>query len=219
MKCSECNYILRPVVSVDIDGTMGNYHDHFRVFAEQYLGQMLPWDYRGGKEFSDYLFLDKEVYRQIKLAYRQGGMKRSMDVYHGATNFMKWLYNQDVEIWISTTRPWMRLDNIDPDTRHWLERNDIKWDYMIYGDDKYKQLLDRVENPRIVAVVDDLFEECERAESALDGGSFLEVQSRVFQPKRPHNRDESWQLQFDDFEQLSRVLRDNLADWRSNSGW
>ena len=74
-----------------------------------------------------------------------------MPVYDDAVQFMQQLAAHGVEVWIATTRPWMRLDNIDPDTREWLARNEIPWDYMIYGEDKYEQLLERVDRERVLA--------------------------------------------------------------------
>ena len=38
MKCSSCSAPVAPVVAIDIDGTLGDYHQHFIEFAEQWLG-------------------------------------------------------------------------------------------------------------------------------------------------------------------------------------
>lgn len=72
-----------PVVALDIDGTLGDYHGHFIRFAEQYIGRKLPDPYEitNGIPLHKYLHISKATYRQVKLAYRQGGMKRSMPVY------------------------------------------------------------------------------------------------------------------------------------------
>lgn len=68
------------------------------------------------------------------------------------------------EVWVATTRPYLRLDNVDPDTREWLRRNDIQYDYMIYGDDKYEQLSQLTQAGRVVGVLEDLPEQYETAE-------------------------------------------------------
>jgi len=205
MKCTECGSVIRPVVSVDIDGTLGNYHDHFVFFAEEYVGRRLSASYDGSEEFSDHLGLEKSIYRDIKLAYRQGGMKRSMPQYHGARDFMIDLRNRSVEVWISTTRPWMRLDNIDPDTRHWLDRNGIHWDYMIYGEDKYDQLVSRVDPERIVAVIDDLSDQCIAAAKALEEPAMEGC--RVYQPARSHNRGDPFVNRFTNFHQMTEIIK------------
>lgn len=160
MRCVDCAAELRPVVSIDIDGTLGDYHNHFRRFAIDYLGRHIgprdTTDYPYEIEFSEWLGLDKTTYREIKLAYRQGGMKRMMPVFFGASGVVSALRSMGVDVWIATTRPWLRLDNIDPDTRHWLARHDIGYDGLLYGDDKYKKLVDLVGRERIIGAVDDL---------------------------------------------------------------
>ena len=108
------------------------------------------------------------------------------------------------EVWIATSRPWMRLDNIDPDTRHWLQRNSIPWDYMIYGDDKYHQLVDRVDRTRIVGVVDDLKDQCEEAAKATDDALV------VFQPARTWNREDVWVRRFFGFDNILPIIKGNI---------
>lgn len=70
-----------------------------------------------------------------------------------------------VQVWICTTRPWQRLDNIDPDTQFWLQRNFGRVDGVIYGEDKYEDLIDIVGKERILGVIDDLPENVRRAGS------------------------------------------------------
>lgn len=165
MRCSECRKPVKPVVALDIDGTLGDYHGHFIDFARKYLGCALPGHtlYDGSIPFWQFLELDLPLYREVKLAYRQGGTKRTMPVYDGASQLSHALRKAGAEIWIATTRPHLRLDNVDPDTREWLRRNDVVYDHMIYGDDKYRQLIDLVAHERIVGVIDDLPEQLEDA--------------------------------------------------------
>lgn len=155
----------RPVVAVDIDGTIGIYHNHFIRFAEQYVGRTLEpeWrpEFRG--EFNRALHMSKRVYRDIKLAYRQGGLKRSMPVFEGARELTVSLRKAGAEVWICTTRPYLRLDNIDPDTRHMLKRQGIQYDGVLFGERKYHDLVKIVGKDRIVAVLDDLPSQVESA--------------------------------------------------------
>ena len=146
-----------PVVALDIDGTLGDYHGHFIRFAEQWLGRDLPDSTAttGGVPLYKYLGISKATYRQCKLAYRQGGLKRSMPVYPGASDLTHHIRKQGAQVWICTTRPYLRLDNIDPDTRHWLRRNKIQYDAVLYGDHKYRDLKKAV-NGQVLFVVDDL---------------------------------------------------------------
>lgn len=164
-RCSECQRPLKPVVALDIDGTLGDYHAHFIQFAEGYTGDKLPGPsgYDGSMRFWEYLGMELPLYRDIKLAYRQGGLKRTMPPYLGASELSRRVKEAGAEIWICTTRPWLRLDNIDPDTREWLRRNNVSYDHMIYGDDKYEQLSTLVKADRVVGVLEDLPEQVEIA--------------------------------------------------------
>jgi len=148
----------RPVVALDIDGTLGDYHLHFIKFAEAWTGRTLPdpLAINPGIPLHKHLGLGKATYRACKLAYRQGGMKRSMPVYPHAAELTKSLRKTGAEVWICTTRPYLRLDNIDPDTRHWLRRHGIQYDGVLFGENKYRELVKRVDRNRVVAVLDDL---------------------------------------------------------------
>lgn len=150
-----------PVVALDIDGSMAEYHSHFKWFAELYLGRelTLDWDPKFKGSFSRALHITKPTYREIKLAYRQGGMKRSLPARPYAAELTRLIRKAGAQVWICTTRPYLRLDNIDPDTRHWIKRNGLQWDHVIYGDKKYRDLVSQVGRERIVAVYDDLPEQ------------------------------------------------------------
>lgn len=149
---------LAPVVGLDVDGTLADYYEHMRWFAELYLQRpvTIEWDFAPTAEFSDALQLDKKTYRDIKLAYRQGGMKRSIPVLDDRGTMVKAIRAGGIQVWITTTRPWQRLDNIDPDTQFWLNRNLGRVDGVIYGEEKYMDLVDIVGRERILGVVDDL---------------------------------------------------------------
>lgn len=147
----------KPIVALDIDGTLGDYHSHFLWFAERYLGKPMPdpATINPGLRLSKFMGVTQRAYRECKLAYRQGGMKRWMPCYDGASELTTALRRAGAEVWICTTRPYLRLDNIDPDTREWLRRNGIKYDGMLYGDDKYRELKRQV-GFRVAGVLEDL---------------------------------------------------------------
>jgi hypothetical protein len=119
-------------------------------------------DYHGEESMSQWFCrkfgTDIRTYRDIKLAYRQGAQKRNMPVRPWAANLTS-LIKQRAEIWLTTTRPYLRLDGVDPDTRFWLHHNSIYYDHLLYHEGKYTVLANRVSPKRVVAVVDDLSEE------------------------------------------------------------
>jgi hypothetical protein len=171
MKCSECSAVIKPVVAIDLDGTLGDYHSHFLRFAVDYLGPpstgLDTFAYDGAETFKGWFLktfvVDERTWRDIKLAYRQGAQKRSMPVYEDA----QWLVNNlrwdGTEVWLTTTRPYLRLDGVDPDTRAWLDRHGIEYDGLLYDKDKYERLAELVDPSRVVAVLDDLPEQFDAA--------------------------------------------------------
>lgn len=153
----------RPVVSVDIDGTLADYHQWFLRFAAEYLGREMPdpTEINPGLPLWKHMRISRRVYRETKLAYRQGGLKRSMPCLPGAGEVLRRIRRQ-AEVWICTTRPYLRLDNIDPDTREWLRRNKIPYDALLFdptdSDRKYDELV-RQAGDRVACVVEDLPEQ------------------------------------------------------------
>lgn len=160
MKCRNCHHEVRPVVAIDIDGTLGEYHDHFIKFARGYFDRYLPANYDGSVELHEWLGLSLADYREAKLAYRQGGLKRTMPLKAYATDLIHHMQAMRtsgiVELFITTTRPYLRLDQTDPDTRFWLDKNKIPYDGLLYHDDKYQRLGEIVDPETVVAVLDDL---------------------------------------------------------------
>lgn len=173
MLCSSCSQVVRPVVAIDIDGTLGDYHGHFSEFAQAYLNrplsQLRVWEtYRGDEPYKDWFQrtfgVDHSTFRQVKLAYRQGGMKRVMPMIPGASALVNGLMSHDVEVWLTTTRPHDRFDRVDPDTREWLARHRIRFDGLLYSGRKMEELSDRIDPGRVVAVLDDQINILDRVE-------------------------------------------------------
>ncbi len=88
-----------------------------------------------------------------------------MPVYPGATELCDRVRLAGGELWLTTTRPYLRLDNIDPDTRAWLDSQSIEYDGLLYDEFKYGRLAEIIDRDRVVAVLDDLVEMWEHAAS------------------------------------------------------
>lgn len=172
LRCSKCSAIVRPIVAIDLDGTLADYHGHFLDFAMLYLG--LPPNsrpYGGGVSFRDWFIgwydVDVRTWNDIKLAYRQGGMKRTQPIFDNAKRVTDYCRQQGAEVWITTTRPYLRLDGIDPDTRFWLAHHEIDYEGLLYDEDKYHRLAENIDYGRVVAVLDDLPEQYDAASEAF----------------------------------------------------
>lgn len=162
---------MKPVLALDVDGTLVDYHAHFMRFAEQYFDLDMtkffsePYDAR--LPFYRYLGVSKQRYRECKQAYRRGEMKRSVPLlpepYPQADTLTKTLRLWGVDIWLCTTRPYLAYDAIDGATRHNLQRNRIAYQGIIWGERKYHELVRTVGRERIVGVLDDIPEMCQQA--------------------------------------------------------
>lgn len=172
-----------PVVALDIDGTLGAYHQHFTKFAEAWTGKPMPSGAAptGGVPFHKHLGISKSTYRKVKLAYRQGGLKRSMPVYPQVGELTRLIRRTGAQVWICTTRPYLSLDNIEPDTKHWLrDRAKAQFDNVLFGEHKYRDLVKAVGRDRVVMVIDDLPEMCDQA---------INVGLRTYVRTQPYNLD------------------------------
>lgn len=200
----------KPVVALDIDGTLAAYHKHFTWFAEMWLGREMPDPDQNteGVPFYKWLGMSRSTYNDCKLAFRQGGMKRSMPAYPGSSGATRLIRKAGAEVWICTTRPYLRLDNIDPDTRHWLRRNKIQYDGVIFGSTKYNNLRKIVGQDRVALVVDDLPEQYDKAMS-LGLPAVLRDQ--------PYNRYRSDADRVASSTQILIAARHAITDWKSRT--
>ena len=180
----------KPVVALDLDGTLGDYHANFINFCRLYFGQSFvePTVDNPGLPLWQFLDLSKRDYRDAKLAYRQGGWKRWMPAYPMASQLTSEIRLAGAEVWLCTTRPYLRLDNVDPDTREWLRRNKIQYDALLFDPaheedgTKYDELK-RQAGERVCAILDDLPEMIEAADRA-----FHYTQVRPIIRDQPYNR-------------------------------
>ena len=205
--------VLRPVVALDIDGTLGDWHSDFLEFAHNWLfGRRNPgrkgwFDYTGGA-LDYHMAVTKQEYRAVKLAYRQSGLKRDMPVFPGAQTLVNTVRAAGAEVWVCTTRPYLRLDNIDPDTREWLDRNRIHVDGVVYGEHKYRDLCELVGIERIVGALDDLPEMVRQAQT--QGISAMLIQ-------RHHNQE--WWAEWDKQEMMNRTYLPSLPHLPAAQEW
>lgn len=162
---------MKPVVALDVDGTLVDYHGHFTRFAVQYFGldakHFYSENYDARLPFYKYLGVSKVAYRKCKLAYRRGELKRSVPLlpppFPQAELLTRQLRKWGCDVWLCTTRPYLSHDAVDDATRHNLRRNGVTYQGLIWGEHKYRELVRTVGHGRVVAVLDDLPEMCRQA--------------------------------------------------------
>jgi hypothetical protein len=214
--CTSCHERVRPVVAIDIDGTLCQYHVPFGRFALQYHNKVVssfePLEsiYFGGGNFEDALQITQEQYRAAKLAYRLGGHKRWAPAYGDALGVPRRVRELGAELWLCSTRPWQAVQSIDADTQEWLRRNDLLSyvNGLLYGDDKYVQLKEAVGQDRVVAVVDDLREQCEYA---------ADLGLPAVQIMRQHNSQDRWDDRWS-WDVIMAWLERNIREWEEKIG-
>lgn len=206
----------KPVVAIDIDGTLGDYHQNFLEFATRYFGRQFPHPgvANPGLKLWEWMEISQRDYRDAKLAYRQGGWKRWMPCYLGASELTLRIRAANAEVWICTTRPYLRLDNVDPDTREWLGRNRIQYDAILFDpahkDDgtKYDELARQAGN-RVASVIDDLPEMLQSATDARVPGLAAPILR-----DQPYNRHLEHFKRAEDCGQIWGYVTEDIYRWR-----
>ncbi len=174
-----------PWIGIDIDGTLGDYHRHFLMCAEMFLQRKMPDPtfINPLLPLHKHMGVSKRVYREIKMAYRQGRWKRSMPIFHYARQMTVDLRRAGGRIAICTTRPFNQLGEVDTDTRWWLRHHGIQHDLLVWGPHKYRDLANKLGDGKIIAVVDDELEQLNRCRK-LDIPFYLRDQ--------PYNQTNFW---------------------------
>ena len=211
----------KPVVALDLDGTLGDYHGNFTAFARLYFGYGDDaWTKPNpGLKMWDWMGIPERDYRDAKLAYRQGGWKRWMPAYAGAKELTHAIRASGAELWLCTTRPYLRLDNVDPDTREWLRRNGLEFDALLFDPaheedgTKYHELLRQAGADRIASIVDDLPEMIEAAE-----GLRIPKMHQPIVRDQPYNQHLWPELRrADSCAAIWAYVSDDLYRWRANN--
>jgi len=199
--------VRKPVFGLDIDGTLGEYHNHFIRFARQWMGKRIPEDYDGTVPMAKWCGVGRQKYRECKLAYRRGGLKRSMPCFSHARELSVNLRRRGAKVVICTTRPYLALDNIEPDTKEWLRRNRIQHDGILSGEHKYRDLRKMYGQDNIVAILDDL---PEMILQAWDLGITAVLRARIY------NTPTNYPLVVHNLRDAERVMLELLGKWEAS---
>lgn len=214
----------KPVVALDIDGTMGDYHANFLSFADLYFGKPfspLLGTPNPGLPLWEFMGISQRDYRDAKLAYRQGGWKRWMPCYPMAAEATNFIREQGAEVWLCTTRPYLRLDNVDPDTREWLRRSEIEYDALLFdpahesSGTKYDELRRQAGN-RVASIVDDLPEMILAAKSAFANTRAGRQWLAPIIREQPYNGTFKWDRRARDMREVLEMVLSDIGVWR---GW
>lgn len=211
-----------PVVSLDVDGTIADYHGHFLRFAEGYFGRSFPSvdAINPGLRLHEFMGIEHADYQRCKLAYRQGGMKRTMPALEGIGDVVRQCrIDWGAEVWICTTRPFNSLSSIEEDTMEFLRRAGVGYDAIIIDPigtkDKYQELW-RQAGSRVCAVVEDLPAQAWRA--ANYGFSPILIHNQPYNMISGENDAgllPPQSIRWDTAQKLRSLLRTAIYEWKS----
>jgi uncharacterized HAD superfamily protein len=132
------------VCGVDIDGVLNYYPKPWVDFVNMKLGTSFN-NLKEAKSAIPY-----QTYKDLKFEYRECGIKRTLPVREGAPETLQLLKELGYTIIILTSRPFSEHKTLYKQTTDWLDANNIPYDGIIFGEDKYLQILSKVPNLRFM---------------------------------------------------------------------
>lgn len=140
-----------------------------------------------------------------------------MPVYEGAAELTRAIRKVGAEVWLCTTRPYLKMDTQAPNTMHWLRRNKIQYDHMLAGPHKYRDLVRNVNPNRIVLVADDLPEMVDQSLGrCLPSVLRDQPYNRHYKPG-PYSAPD-WRGRVMDMAELEVLAINEIGKWKENHG-
>lgn len=136
----QINFSAAPIVMVDIDGVLADYPQSFYNFVNKKLGTSYDPEKQNDYDICRAMGLTREKYEELKFEYRESGYKRDIDTIDGAVSSMKILKDSGFLIVVFTARPVSEHNRIEIDTYHWLEKNQIPFDALLFAEKKHEEL-------------------------------------------------------------------------------
>ncbi len=141
------------IAILDIDGVLAKYPDHFLEYANKKYDLYYKNDY-------DFRTNEKKLYSKAKYEYRISGEKLNISPIEYASEFTKLLKNNEYSIILVTARPYIKILRIYHDTLKWLQKNDIKYDAIIWEYKKSEYIIKHLNNYNIQLAIDDDIKNC-----------------------------------------------------------
>lgn len=140
----------KKVICIDIDGVLSDYPGSFIRYVEAQTGMNLSQIKI--TEYNLYGIVGKVVgvkrLKSIKHKFRISGQKRTMDVFPGAVEGMKKLSKMGYTLVLLSARPYKKYPRIFSDTICWLKKNKIKYDAILWDENKEEKMLKEIPNAK-----------------------------------------------------------------------
>lgn len=128
------------VCGLDIDGVLNYYPGPWVDFVNKWLDKSYK-DLNEVKQNVPY-----QVYRDIKYEYRESGVKAKLKVRAGARELLQALKELGYTNIILTSRPFNKHKTLFKQTTEWLRLGKLAYDGVIFGENKYQEILQRAPN-------------------------------------------------------------------------
>jgi len=135
------------ICAFDVDGVLNYYPDPWVEFINRNSAEKYR-DLNDAKRNIPY-----QLYRDLKYEYRESGVKANLKVRAGAKETLKELKHMGYTILIITSRPFEEHKSLFKQTTDWLSKNKLPYDGIIFGKNKYVEVLTKAPNLRFL--VDD----------------------------------------------------------------
>jgi len=112
-----------------------------------------------GTEYNNYQVMsnsiDKLKFYELKENYRLSGIKQNMGTVAGARETLELLKEKDYFIILITARPYKKYFRIYSDTLNWLKKNNLKFDALIWQEEKEKYIIEHFNRDQALFCIDD----------------------------------------------------------------
>lgn len=138
------------IAILDIDGIIFPWPEVFLEFCKEpiFLGANITSSPKDLFEFEKRFDLKKQL--ELKDAYRKSGIKATAQVVNGAVEFTHKLKQLGYTIILVTARPYKKYQRIYADTLQHLNSHNVKFDAIIWEEDKEKYLIENFPNAKFI---------------------------------------------------------------------
>lgn len=136
------------IVGIDIDGVLADYYSHFIDYLNCKLSTAYNISDLKCPNVKDSFHINGIDYEHIKDAYRQNGEYKNIAAVNGAKELLDAFKTAGYQIALLTSRPYIVYKRLFADTIEWLNKNSIKYDIILFDENKnavlYRNFGDRV---------------------------------------------------------------------------
>lgn len=128
----------------DIDGVLNDYPDCYVDFVNKKLDK----NFKNLSEIKS--TLTYREYKEIKYIYRTCGYKENLEVKKYSKEVLKELKRMGYYIIILSSRPVDEINSLIIQTTNWLKKNDLEYDYLMFGNSKHLDVIQKFGNVEFI---------------------------------------------------------------------